>query len=174
MKDFLICIDSDGCAIDSMEVKHRKCFGPCMIEIWHLESHQAEILNRWNTINLYSETRGINRFLGLERMLSEIDGKYVQIDGLQAYQSWCKETNAFSNDAVRAQIDKNGHAIFEKVLLWSETVNRRIERIQAEIHPFDGVEEALAHMHKYADIAIVSSANPQAVRDEWTRFGLMP
>jgi len=28
-------------------------------------------------------------------------------------------------------------------------------------------------MHENADIAIVSSANPQAVQEEWTRFGLM-
>ena len=24
-KDFLICIDSDGCAFDAMEIKHKEC-----------------------------------------------------------------------------------------------------------------------------------------------------
>lgn len=27
-KDFLICIDSDGCAMDTMDIKHFRCFGP--------------------------------------------------------------------------------------------------------------------------------------------------
>lgn len=27
-KDFLICVDSDGCAMDTMDIKHIKCFGP--------------------------------------------------------------------------------------------------------------------------------------------------
>ncbi len=24
--EFLVCVDSDGCAMDTMEIKHRKCF----------------------------------------------------------------------------------------------------------------------------------------------------
>ena len=31
-KDYLICVDSDGCAMDTMNIKHIKCFGPCMVE----------------------------------------------------------------------------------------------------------------------------------------------
>ena len=27
-KDFLICVDSDGCAMDTMDIKHFRCFGP--------------------------------------------------------------------------------------------------------------------------------------------------
>ena len=35
-KDFLVCVDSDGCAIDSMDIKHINCFGPCMVDEWDL------------------------------------------------------------------------------------------------------------------------------------------
>ena len=45
-KDFLICIDSDGCAIDTMDIKHIKCFGPCMITEWNLQEWEIPILNR--------------------------------------------------------------------------------------------------------------------------------
>ena len=31
-KDFLVCVDSDGCAMDTMDIKHFRCFGPCMVE----------------------------------------------------------------------------------------------------------------------------------------------
>ena len=173
MKDYLVCIDSDGCAIDSMECKHRHCFGPYIIDVWHLEQWKDAILNRWNEINLYSLTRGINRFLGLEMMLREVDGIYCTIDGLSQYTQWCKETKTYSNAAVKEQIEQGAHSIFEMVLDWSNRVNNGIEGIADKIRPFDGVKEALALMHEKADIAIVSSANPQAVQDEWTRFGLM-
>ena len=35
--DYLICIDSDGCAMDTMDIKHYRCFGPCMVAEWGLE-----------------------------------------------------------------------------------------------------------------------------------------
>lgn len=171
MKDYLVCIDSDGCAIDSMEIKHRRCFGPCMIDEFGLESWRDELLDRWNQINLYSMTRGINRFLGLEMMLAEVSQTHKPIDGLDEYRAWCRRSSAFSNAAVQDELPI--HPIFQKVLAWSQAVNRSIAEIADEICPFDGFGEALRTMHACADIAIVSSANPQAVRDEWTRFGFM-
>ena len=41
-KRFLVCIDSDGCAIDSMDGKHRLCFAPLMVETWQMEGHREE------------------------------------------------------------------------------------------------------------------------------------
>ena len=173
MKEYLVCIDSDGCAIDSMECKHRLCFGPYIIDVWNLGQWREAILNRWNEINLYSMTRGINRFLGLEMILGEVDTAYCKIDGLAAYSRWCRKTATFSNAAIQTEIDKGTHPIFEMVLDWSHRVNAGIETIADQIKPFDGVAEALALIWEKADIAIVSSANPQAVQDEWTRFGLI-
>ena len=64
-KEFLVCVDSDGCAMDTMDIKHIRCFGPVMVEQWGLQKWKKQILERWNEINLYSMTRGINRFKGL-------------------------------------------------------------------------------------------------------------
>jgi len=33
-KDFFVGIDSDGCAFDSMEIKHKECFIPNIINSW--------------------------------------------------------------------------------------------------------------------------------------------
>ena len=52
-KDYLVCIDSDGCAMDTMDVKHIRCFGPCLVAEWGLEDWREPILARWNDINLY-------------------------------------------------------------------------------------------------------------------------
>ena len=75
--DYLICVDSDGCAVDTMDIKHFRCFGPCMVEEWNLQEWKDAILERWNEINLYSLTRGINRFLGLSSP-TVLNNKFVR------------------------------------------------------------------------------------------------
>ena len=40
-KDFLICVDSDGCAMDTMDIKHFRCFGPCLVEEWNLKDWET-------------------------------------------------------------------------------------------------------------------------------------
>ena len=47
-KEFLVCVDSDGCAMDTMDIKHFQCFGPHMIEEWGLEQWREPLLARWN------------------------------------------------------------------------------------------------------------------------------
>ena len=41
--NYIICVDSDGCAIDSMTIKHQRCFGPEMIKVWNLQEHKKEM-----------------------------------------------------------------------------------------------------------------------------------
>jgi hypothetical protein len=72
-KAFAVCVDSDGCAMDTMNIKHFRCFGPCMVDEWALDAWREPILERWNVINLFSGTRGINRFKGLAMILEEIN-----------------------------------------------------------------------------------------------------
>ena len=171
-KDFIVCIDSDGCAIDSMNIKHFKCFGPCMIKEWGLENWQDEILESWNKVNLFTMTRGINRFKGLATALIEVNEKYIPIEGVEALAKWANEAPELSNRAVEAMISNN--PIFVKALNWSRAVNEGIEALpKEEIKPFDGVKDALVEISKYCDVAVVSSANPEAVKAEWNRFGLM-
>ena len=47
-KEYLVCIDSDGCAIDSMDIKHIRCFGPCMITEWGFEEHRDKLLKDYS------------------------------------------------------------------------------------------------------------------------------
>ena len=79
--DYLVCVDSDGCAMDTMNCKHFHCFGPCMVDEWNLQAWREPILRRWNEINLFQMTRGVNRFKGLALALTEIDAQYVRIPG---------------------------------------------------------------------------------------------
>lgn len=173
-KDYIICIDSDGCAIDTMDIKHIKCFGPCMVTEWNLEEWKEPILERWNEVNLYTLTRGINRFKGLAVALTEINDKYVKIEGLDEFVKWTEETKELSNEALEVKIQKTNNVCIKKALEWSKSVNESIDLLSDdEKQPFEGVKEAIIEAKKKADIAIVSSANEKAVLDEWSKHGLL-
>ena len=88
---FLICVDSDGCAMDTMDIKHIRCFGPCMVKEWGLEEWAQPVLSRWNELNLYTLTRGINRFKGLALALGEVNRTCASIDGVEELDVWAKD-----------------------------------------------------------------------------------
>ena len=174
-KDYLVCVDSDGCAMDTMDIKHFRCFGPCMVKEWGLNKWENEILDRWNEINLYTMTRGINRFKGLSLALSEINDKYTEIDGISVLAYWAENSKELSNNALKTAIENNPDAnILKKALSWSISVNETINTLtDDEKQPFPKAKDALKFANKRADVAIVSSANIDAVIDEWERCGLL-
>lgn len=160
--------------MDTMDIKHITCFGPCMVEEWGLEQWKNEILNRWNEINLYSMTRGINRFKGLALALSEINEKYVKIDGVDGLIEWANNAKELSNGALTIKVNESDNVCLKKALNWSASVNERIKLIPEENKlPFALVKDALTYAHKFADVAIVSSANLDAVLEEWEKHRLL-
>ena len=173
-KDWLICIDSDGCAMDTMDLKHIRCFGPCMVEEWGLSEWKAPILEHWNEINLYAASRGINRFRGLVKMLKEVNISYCPISGLETLENWVENTEELSNQALeRALSEKESHCL-KKALSWSRKVNESIEVLpRKDKKAFAGVKEALSFAKESADLVIVSSANLEAVKEEWQENGLL-
>ena len=176
--DYLVCVDSDGCVMDTMNCKHFNCFGPCMVTEWGLEEWKDEILERWNVINPFSMTRGINRFKGLAMALKEIDGKYTKIAGVDALVHWADTAPALSNDgaakAAAEATDPDAKLVLQKALNWSKAVNASIVKLPEELKvPYEGAKEGLAAAHAFADVAMVSSANRDAVEEEWGKFGLL-
>ena len=57
--DRLVCIDSDGCVFDTMEIKHKECFCPAMIKHWGLQPISKYARMAWEFENLYSKDRGL-------------------------------------------------------------------------------------------------------------------
>lgn len=171
-KEYLICIDSDGCAMDTMDVKHIRCFGPEWIKTFGLEKYEKEALEYWNKINLYSGTRGINRFKGLALGLQEMERRGVVIDGMDSFIRWTKEAKELSNPALLAECQKVRSTCMELALLWSIHVNLSITELPKIDKPFPNVKEALEEMEELADLVVVSSANSQALEEEWTKHDL--
>lgn len=174
-KEYLICVDSDGCAMDTMDIKHFRAFGPCMVNEWELWEWRDEILRRWNDINLYTITRGINRFKGLAMALSEINEKYTEIQDVDSLVEWVENADELSNSAIERHLEMFWESVsLKKALSWSRAVNNAVNKLhKEEIKPFPLVREALALAHLSADVAVVSGANLGAVVDEWTNHGLI-
>lgn len=173
-REYLVCVDSDGCAMDTMDIKHFRCFGPCMVEEWGLEEWAQPILARWNEINLYTMTRGVNRFKGLAMALDEINAQYTAIEGLDELKAWAASAPELSNGALEKALPAAQGPCLAKALSWSKKVNAAINALpESEKKPFDGAAAGLAAAHAAADVAVVSSANREAVEEEWARCSLL-
>ena len=61
--EFLVAIDSDGCAFDSMEIKHKECFIPNFIKYFDLQpiSKYAREAAEFTGLRLLSPLRAMQR-----------------------------------------------------------------------------------------------------------------
>ena len=177
--EFLICIDSDGCAIDSMNHKHLNFFGPALISTWKLQNCADEVQQKWNQVNLFSKTRGINRFLGLKITLESLKEGGISLTDLKPLQEWTSVASVLSNNTLEEYIVQHSHGdndltVLHKALEWSFAVNDKIKNDKTASPPFLEVEATLKEIAKIADVAIVSSANKSAVKEEWAAAGFEP
>ncbi|WP_197034481.1 HAD family hydrolase [Streptobacillus canis] len=168
----IVCVDSDGCVMDTMNYKHIECFGPLAADIWNVEERE-EFLTLWNKINLYSKTRGINRFHGLNEIFKIFSEKYSKYSMLKEVDNWINSTNELSNNSLIREIEKTDSEELKKTLHWSMEVNKRIESLVGMDKPFEMVKEAFDAMKGNVKIVIVSSANKEAILSEWERHGLL-
>lgn len=170
---FLVCVDSDGCAMDTMDRKHKTCFGPLFIKLWGLEQWQEQLLDLWNHINLYSMSRGINRFLALGRALEEVQAGYCDVEDLDSLRQWLSRAEKLSEAGLSEELSRQESPCLRRALAWSKQVNEAIAAIRDEDkRPFAGVKEGLASAKRFARLAVVSSANREAVTEEWRYWGL--
>lgn len=172
-KDFLVCVDSDGCAMDTMNVKHERFFGPISADVFGIKDRET-YLEDWNRINLFSSTRGVNRFKALVMTLKNAIARGEEVGDITKLTNWAETASSLSNGALEALIAEGTSEDLEKTLDWSKKVNHGIEtELAGDDRPFEGAKEGLEHITKLTDVAIVSSANSEAIDSEWNRHGLM-
>ena len=97
-KEHLICIDSDGCAFDTMGIKQRECFCPWMIAAFGLQPVAEAARACKEFADLYSKTRGANRHVMIQRILSELLPRHPQtvaqgfaVPKYPAYFDWVED-----------------------------------------------------------------------------------
>lgn len=178
--EFLICIDSDGCAFDSMELKHKECFAPNFINHWNLQIVAKPAREVWEFVNLYSQNRGCNRFhallLSLDLLASrqEVrDRGFVKPD-LTSLRKWVNTTNVLSNDFLKKAAEESGDPILHQAYRWSAGINRSVEEIVRGVPPFSGLKSALEKACEKADLMVVSATPMEALAREWTEHGIAP
>ncbi len=173
-KDFFVGIDSDGCAFDTMEIKHKECFIPNIINHWELQGVSRFARDAAEFVNLYSQWRGINRFPALTMvfdLLAEHDEalargyKPPQVDSLRA---WIEEETRLGNPALEAKVAEcPDDPVLAQALKWSLAVNQSVTDIVRNVPPFPYLRESLDKLFDVADIMVVSATPNEALEREW-------
>lgn len=181
-KEFLVCVDSDGCVFDNMELKHKECFCPATVNVWGLQSVSRYAREAAEFVNLYSKTRGMNRFPAVVRTLELLGARkeaqergYVCPD-LTPLKKWIEETNSLSAKGIREYAethDGDMDPILATAARWSAEVDENIERIVHGVAALPGVKETFAELAQFADIVIVSATPHEAIVREWGAQGLL-
>jgi len=171
--DFFIGFDSDGCVFDTMALKHKECFCPAVIKNFGLQSVSNAAREVWEFVNLYSTTRGYNRFLALRifrdllRRHPDVVANGFAVPPLAGLDRWLRKETRLGNPALRIEVEKTGDPDLETALTWSLEVNERVADLVSGVAPFPGVLEVLRRGSQSADMIVVSQTPLEALEREW-------
>ncbi len=177
-KEFFVGIDSDGCVFDSMEPKQKEFFCPNVLRYFGLLPVSKVARETWEFVNLYSRTRGINRFLALLEFVKllrerpEVAARGIEVPDLSSLQEWTDKETKLGNPALKAYLESHDDPVLRRVLEWSEKVNEEIGIWVKGLKPFSGVRESLELLRDKADAMVVSQTPVEALEREWQENGI--
>ena len=133
---FFVGIDSDGCAFDTMEIKHKECFAPNTIKHWTLQPVSKYAREAAEFVNLYSKWRGINRWPALVMVFDLLrERQEVQARGIvpptapRLREFIAADAYPKSNDGLCAYMSEHPDAEFDTAWGWTTGVNAAITDI---------------------------------------------
>lgn len=176
--DFFVGIDSDGCVFDTMEVKQKEFFIPNAIKYFDLFAIAKPLRQTWEFVNLYSAHRGVNRFpamikvFDMLRMRKEVIESGFKLPDLSSLKDWINSESKLSNATLRKYYEANPDPWLEKVLIWSETINREISEWLHDVSPFPFAARTIAEIGSFADTIVVSQTPLEALEREWEEHDL--
>ncbi len=176
--DFLIGIDSDGCAFDTMEIKHKECFIPQFIKYMKLQPVSKYARETCEFTNLYSKWRGANRFISYTLALDlleerpEVQARNVTIPKLQAVRDWMEKETKLGNPTLIKYVETNHDPELQQALDWSLKVNEVIDDLVEGVTPYPGVKESLEKLNPQADMIVCSATPNNALNKEWEEHGI--
>jgi len=171
--DYLVCIDSDGCAFDTMEIKHKECFTPNIIKHWGLQAVSKYAREACEFVNLYSQWRGVNRWPALIKVFDllrerkEVQRRGVKIPQAPKIREFINSGRPLSNESLKELVDETGDPELTKALEWSLAVNATIADMVHGVPPFPYVRESLEEITQHADTIVVSQTPLEALEREW-------
>jgi len=162
-KEFFAGIDSDGTAFDSMNIKHLEAFIPAALETWDFGSRRIEFEEIWRSLNLYSKSRGINRFLALRLVLEKIwDGDIGPL------RDFAEKSETLSNASLQLWMKEHPDPLLDDIMRWSLRADELFEKHTQGLLPYANVEAALKVIAEKADIMVVSSASGRGLDKDWS------
>lgn len=176
--EFLVAIDSDGCAFDTMEIKHKECFIPNTVKFFGLQAISKYAREAAEFVNLYSKWRGINRFPALTMTLDlleerpEVQKRGVKIPRIQSVRSWIERETKLANPALKAEAEKTGDADLKVALEWSTAVNVFVDDIVHGVSPFPYLRDCLEKLTGVADMIVCSATPGKALKKEWDEHAI--
>jgi len=175
--DFFIGIDSDGCVFDSMEIKHKECFTPMFVKHHKLQAVSKYAREVWDFVNLYSKTRGANRFPALVRALnllrerSEVKARKVNVPSYPALENWIKRESKLGNATLAAEVD-GGNEDLSHIKIWSDAINEQVSDIVHGVPPFPLLQDTLDKSLNKADMMVISQTPCDALEREWAEHDI--
>jgi len=177
--EFFVGIDSDGCAFDTMEIKHKECFCPNIIKHWGLQGVSKYAREAAEFTNLYSAWRGVNRWPALIKVFDllrerpEVQRRNVAIPEAPHIRAFiADEAYPGSNDGMLAYKTDHPDPELDKALEWSLAVNATIADMVHGIPPFPYIRESLEFLQDKADMIVVSQTPDEALFREWAEHGI--
>lgn len=172
-REFFIGIDSDGCVFDTMEIKQKECFCPNFIKFYNLQRISKYARETWEFVNLYSKTRGLNRFRALIETVKllggrkEVKARHASLPDLTPVAEWVKKETRLGNPALEKYAAEVSDPMISLTLEWSKQVNEDIAGMVYGIPPFPYVGESLNRIDGKADAIVVSQTPVEALKREW-------
>lgn len=176
--DFLIGIDSDGCAFDSMEIKHKECFIPNFIKYMNLQPISKYAREAAEFTNLYSKTRGANRFpayllaLDLLEKRPEVIARGAKLPKLQGLRDWVKRETKLGTKTLGPEAERTQDPDLIQAYAWSKAVDDSVADLVHDVPPFPGVREGLEKMIAKADLIVCSATPNAALQKEWAEHDI--
>ena len=177
-KDFFIGIDSDGCVFDTMEVKQKEFFIPNAVKHFELFAISKYVRETWEFVNLYSTTRGINRFPALVKVIDmlsqrpEIAELGFKLPDMDPLREWIRKETKLGNPAFKEYVKTNPHPALEPVLKWTLAVNEDIGKWLKETPPFPYARKSIERLSTLADAIVVSQTPHEALAREWEEHSI--
>ena len=171
--EYFIGIDSDGCAFDSMELKHKECFIPAIIKHWNLQPICSYVREAAEFVNLYSKWRGINRLPALVKLFDllnawpDVQRRGAKIPDLSALRKFIDSGVPLGNPSLQKAVDETGDPILAQTLGWSQAVNDAVAEMVHGLPPMPLVRKSLTKLRKKADVIVVSVAPCETLQREW-------
>ena len=172
-RPFFVGIDSDGCAFDSMEIKHKECFCPNTIKWWDLQPVSKYAREAAEFVNLYSKWRGINRWPALTMVFdllqerAEVKARGARITEAKRVREFMASGKPLSDAGLKAYMAEHPDPELDKALGWSKAVNASVADMVHGVPPFPYMRESLQSLQSQADVVVVSATPTEALVREW-------